>query len=74
MPAFLEKKLKSEYGADSAIPYKVMNAKRYMRGSKETAKGAKLEAKHERDVRQHIDSGHHNVVNKASHARKLRNI
>jgi len=26
MPKFLEKKLKEEYGADSDIPYKVMNS------------------------------------------------
>jgi hypothetical protein len=26
MPAFLEAKLKKEYGADSKVPYKVMNS------------------------------------------------
>lgn len=50
MPRFLEDKLKAEYGENSKIPYKVMNAKGYMRGSQETAKGAALDAKHERDM------------------------
>ena len=48
MPAFLEKKLKTEYGADSKIQYKVMNKLGYMRGNKETAKGAAAQAKHDR--------------------------
>ena len=47
MPLFLEKKLKSEYGADSKIPYAIMNSQGYMRGSKETAKGRSAERKHE---------------------------
>ncbi len=47
MPAFLEKKLKKEYGADSKIPYKVMNKLGVMHGNKETAKGRKEEKKHE---------------------------
>lgn len=46
MPKFLEKKLKKEYGANSSIPYKVMNAKGYMHGSKETAKGRAADRKH----------------------------
>jgi hypothetical protein len=46
MPKFLERKLKSEYGEDSDIPYKVMNAKGYMHGSKETAKGHAADRKH----------------------------
>lgn len=46
MPAFLEKKLKSEYGAKSSIPYKIMNAKGFMRGNKVTAKGISAERKH----------------------------
>lgn len=49
MPKFLETELKKEYGADSDIPYKVMNAKGYMKGNKETAKGAALQEKHDRD-------------------------
>ena len=51
MPKFLEEKLKKEYGAKSDIPYKVMNAKGYMRGSKITEKGKQIEAKHKRDVK-----------------------
>lgn len=49
MPKFLESRLKQEYGAESDVPYKIMNAKGYMRGSRETAKGKAAEAKHERD-------------------------
>ena len=54
MPKFLENELKKEYGANSAIPYKIMNARGYMRGNKETAKGAALEAKHEADHPEHV--------------------
>ena len=46
MPAFLEKKLKAEYGSDSAIPYKIMNSIGAMRGNKETAKGRAMQKKH----------------------------
>ena len=46
MPAFLEAKLKKEYGANSKVPYKVMNSIGAMRGNKETAKGRALEKKH----------------------------
>ena len=46
MPAFLEKKLKKEYGAKSDIPYKIMNKLGVMHGNKETAKGRKAEARH----------------------------
>lgn len=50
MPKFLEDKLKSEYGANSATPYKVMNAIGAMRGNKETAKGEQMEKKHKADA------------------------
>ena len=46
MPKFLEKKLKKEYGENSAIPYKVMNSIGAMRGNKETAKGRAMQKKH----------------------------
>ncbi len=46
MPKFLERKLKKQYGSKSKIPYKIMNAKGFMKGSKETAKGKKAEKKH----------------------------
>lgn len=49
MPKFLEEKLKKEYGADSSVPYKVMNSIGAMHGNKETAKGHAMEEKHERD-------------------------
>jgi hypothetical protein len=46
VPKFLEKKLQSEYGKKSAIPYKVMNSIGAMKGNKETAKGRAMQAKH----------------------------
>jgi hypothetical protein len=49
VPKFLEDKLKAEYGAKSSLPYKIMNSIGAMRGSKETAKGRKMEEKHARD-------------------------
>jgi hypothetical protein len=51
MPVFLEAKLKREYGADSAIPYKVMNKLGAMRGNKETAKGKRMQKKHDAKMR-----------------------
>ena len=51
MPAFLEDRLKAEYGVDSSIPYKVMNSQGLMRGNKETPKGRALQTKHDRDTR-----------------------
>lgn len=51
MPKFLEDKLKKEYGANSKIPYMVMNKMGVMHGNKETAKGHALEKKHERDAK-----------------------
>ena len=50
MPAFLESKLKSEYGQNSKIPFKVMNSIGAMRGNKETAKGRAMEAKHKAKI------------------------
>jgi hypothetical protein len=46
MPQFLESKLKQEYGANSDVPYKVMNTMGVMRGNQITAKGRALEQKH----------------------------
>lgn len=51
MPAFLEAKLKREYGEKSKIPYKVMNSIGVMRGNKETAKGRRMESKHNDKMR-----------------------
>ena len=46
MPQFLESRLKSEYGQNSAIPYKVMNSIGAMRGNKVTKKGLAMQRKH----------------------------
>ncbi len=50
MPEFLEAKLKKEYGADSKVPYKVMNKLGAMRGNKPTAKGEAMQRKHDAKV------------------------
>lgn len=47
MPAFLEAKLKKEYGENSKIPYKVMNSMGAMKGNKETSKGKRMQRKHD---------------------------
>ena len=52
MPAFLEAKLKKEYGAKSKIPYMVMNKLGAMRGNKITAKGRAMERKHQRHLKE----------------------
>ena len=44
MPKELEDKLKKEYGADSDVPYKVMNSMGVMHGNKETEKGKHMES------------------------------
>lgn len=51
MPKFLENKLKREYGANSSVPYAIMNKLGAMRGNKETAKGMSMERKHNAKVR-----------------------
>lgn len=61
MPKFLEDKLKAEYGANSSIPYKVMNSIGAMRGNKETAKGAVMERKHQADSRRGMTKSHGRV-------------
>jgi hypothetical protein len=65
MPKFLEDKLKKKYGKDSSIPYKIMNSIGAMHGNKETAKGASMEAKHERKIK---GMGSHN--NKSPETKK----
>jgi hypothetical protein len=57
MPAFLEDKLKREYGSDSATPYKIMNKLGALRGNKETAKGRAMQAKHDADAKER-DAAH----------------
>lgn len=73
MPKFLEAKLKREYGASSAIPYKVMNSIGAMRGNKETAKGRAMEAKHNRDIRAaHASHPHASRLGAYLHPKKSR--
>lgn len=50
MPEFIEKKLKKEYGNDKHAIYGTMNKLGFMKGNRETAKGRKAEAKHERKM------------------------
>lgn len=49
MPAFLEKKLKTQYGDDSHAIYGTMNKIGAMHGNKITAKGREMERKHRAD-------------------------
>ena len=50
MPKFLEDKLKREYPNNPRAVYATMNSIGAMHGNKETAKGRRMEAKHERDM------------------------
>ena len=70
MPKFLEQKLFAEYGPNSKIPYKVMNAQGLMKGPRETAKGRAMQATHEADMKKHAAaSGHpHRNLGKYLHA------
>lgn len=70
MPKFLENKLKSEYGNDSSIPYKIMNALGAMRGNKETPKGRAMQAKHDRDTRSPDAANAGALINTARASRK----
>lgn len=65
MPKFLETKLKREYPNEPAAPYKIMNKLGAMSGNKETALGRTMQ-------KAHVDQGHTNIKNPASHAAKLR--
>lgn len=51
MPAFLEKKLRAEYGDNPSAIYGTMNKIGAMRGNKETAKGREMERKHNAKMR-----------------------
>ena len=53
MPKFLEEKLRKEYGNNPRAIYGTMNKIGAMHGNKETAKGKRMEAKHERDTKKH---------------------
>jgi hypothetical protein len=46
MPAFLEKKIKSEYPGNPSAVYGTMNKLGFMHGNKVTAKGIAAERKH----------------------------
>lgn len=61
-PKFLEKKLRSEYGGNKHAIYGTMNKIGAMKGNKETAKGKKMEKKHERKV--HKESSHERALRK----------
>jgi hypothetical protein len=47
MPAFLEAKLRQEYGDNPRAIYGTMNKIGAMKGNKETAKGRRMQKKHE---------------------------
>lgn len=46
MPKFLEAKLKKKYGNNKKAIFGTMNKLGFMKGNKETAKGAAAETKH----------------------------
>jgi len=50
MPAFLEAKLKKEYGNNKHAIYGTMNKVGAMRGNKETKKGRAMQKKHDRKM------------------------
>lgn len=50
MPNFLERKLRKEYGDNPHAIYGTMNKIGAMRGNKETAKGHRMEEKHEKSA------------------------
>lgn len=66
MPKFLEDRLAREAAAKgltgrraAAYVYGTMNNRGYMRGSKETRKGAAAQRKHDRDTGAHAALKHH---------------
>lgn len=50
MPAFLEAKLKREYGGNKRAVYGTMNKIGAMRGNKETKKGKAMQKKHDKKM------------------------
>jgi hypothetical protein len=67
MPKFLENKLKAEYPNNPRAVYGTLNEIGAMVGNKETAKGRKMQAKHD------LDSGHpHKNLGKYLHPKKSR--
>ena len=57
MPRFLEEKLKAEYGDNLHAIYGTTNKIDAMRGSKTTAKGRAMQAKHNRDMKRKAKHG-----------------
>ncbi len=57
MPKFLEDKLRAEYGNNPHAIYGTLNNIGAMKGSKETPKGARMEAKHEAKMHPHKNLG-----------------
>ena len=57
MPAFLEAKLKKEYPGNPGAVYGTMNKLGAMHGSKETAKGRAMQAKHDAKSRKRVNVG-----------------
>lgn len=51
MPAFLEEKLRAEYGNNPRAIYGTMNKIGAMHGNKETPLGAEMAAKHRADMK-----------------------
>lgn len=51
MPRFLENKLKKQYPDNPSAVYGTMNKLGFMKGSKETAKGKRAQAKHDKKRR-----------------------
>lgn len=60
MPAFLEKKLKAQYGDNPHAVYGTMNKIGAMHGNKETAKGRAMEKKHKADQVRKAKNGRKN--------------
>lgn len=58
MPKFLEEKLRREYGNNNRAIYGTMNAIGAMHGNKITAKGRKMEQKHEADMKKATPTHH----------------
>ena len=44
----IAKIVKEKYGQDSDVPYKILNKLKFMKGNKETPKGAAAQKKHEK--------------------------
>ncbi len=57
MPKFLEDKLKREYPNNPSAVYGTMNSIGAMYGSRETAKGKAMDAKHAKDMKAKAKKG-----------------